>query len=122
MTDVPSWIRSVRSPTAASQLMANGACPCWCRHGWKWSEMNAESRPTCSACAANETRSRGPNCSADAFQPTLSTPTPSDRGGVTPPAYVRAQRASPVDDDLVAEAHLAVEPDEQRLVAHVDAS
>src|SRR3954454_4301908 len=114
-------MRSVRSPTAASQLMAKGACPSRWRHGWKWSEMKAESSPTCSACTANVTRSRGPNCSADAFQPTLSTPTPSGHGGVTSPAYVgMLGRPSPVDDDLVAEAHLVVELDELGLVAHVD--
>src|SRR6476660_213672 len=123
MTDVPSWMRSVRSPTAASQLIANGACPCWWRHGWKWSEMKAESSPTSSACAAYVTRSRGPNCSADAFQPTLSTLTPSGRGGVVPPAYGRALSSpSPVHDDLVADAHLVVQLDQQRLVAHVDAA
>src|SRR3954469_25672455 len=83
--------------------------------------MKAESSPTCSACVTNVTRSRGPNCSADAFQPTLSTPTPSGRGGVTSPAYVgMLGRPSPVDDDLVAEAHLVVELDELGLVAHVD--
>src|SRR6478735_11880946 len=122
MTDVPSWMRSVRSPPAASQLIANGACPCWWRQGWKWSEMKTESSPTCSACAAYVTRSRGPNCSADAFQPTLSTPTPSGRGGVTSPAYGGVSRGpSPVDDDLVADADLVVELDQQGLVAHVDA-
>src|SRR6476469_3376827 len=122
MTDVPSWMCSVRSPTAASQLIANGACPCWWRQGWKWSEMKTESSPTSSARAAYVTRSRGPNCSADAFQPTFSTPTPSGRGGVTSPAYVGASRGpSPVDDDLVADPDLVVELDEQGLVAHVHA-
>src|SRR4051794_4822566 len=116
-------MRSVRSPAAASQLMAKGACPPRWRQGWEWSEMKAESSPTRSACAANVTRSRGPNCSADAFQPTLSTPTPSGRGGVTRPAYVGVLRwPSPVDDDLVAEPDLVVELDEQGLVAHVDAA
>src|SRR6478672_6544604 len=85
--------------------------------------MKTESSPTCSACAAYVTRSRGPNCSADAFQPTLSTLTPSGRGGVVPPAYGRALSSpSPVDDDLVADAHLVVQLDQQRLVAHVDAA
>ena len=100
-----------------------GRAACWWRHGWKWSEMKTESSPTCSACAAYVTRSRGPNCSADAFQPTLSTLNPSGRGGVVPPAYGRALSSpSPVDDDLVADADLVVEPDQQRLVAHVDAA
>ena len=66
-TEVPSWMRDVRSPTAANQLSANGACPPSWRHGRKWSETTALSRPTCSACTAYSTRSRGPNCSADAL-------------------------------------------------------
>src|SRR5690349_6223101 len=83
--------------------------------------MKAESSPTCSACVANVTRSRGPNCSADAFQPTLSTPTPSGRGGVTVASLRRGARGpSPVDHHRVADPHLAVELDEQRLVADVD--
>src|SRR6478735_3712929 len=138
MTEVPSTTRSVRSPAAASHAMANGACPPSCRHGWKWSEMKTESSPTSSACTAYVTRSRGPNCSADAFQPTLSTVPPVVTWGVRS-AYDRAvsprpghpTRAyavrpgpvsrSPVHDDLVADAGLVVELDQQRLVAHVDA-
>jgi hypothetical protein len=50
--DVPSCTRDVRSPTGASQESENGACPPWCRHGWKWSLIITESRPTSSASTA----------------------------------------------------------------------
>ena len=67
MTDVPSRTRSVRSPTAASQDIENGAWPPVWRQGWKWSEIITLSRPTCSAWTANSTSSRGLNCSAEAL-------------------------------------------------------
>ena len=66
-TLVPSSTRSVRSPTAAIQASANGACPPVCRHGRKWSDTDTLSSPTCSARTAYSTSSRGPNCSADAL-------------------------------------------------------
>src|SRR5665647_3110594 len=72
MTDVPSRTRSVRSPTAASHAMENGAWPPVWRQGWKWSEIITLSRPTCSACTANSTSSRGLNCSAEALYPIRS--------------------------------------------------
>ena len=67
MTEVPSWTRSVRSPSAASQASENGACPPWWRHGWKWSEIITLSSPTCSARTAKSSSSRGANCSAEAL-------------------------------------------------------
>lgn len=66
-TLVPSTTRSVRSPTAAIHAKENGACPPWCRQGWKWSLTITLSSPTCSASTEYSTRSRGPNCSADAL-------------------------------------------------------
>ncbi len=48
-TLVPSVIREVRSPTAASQANENGACPPSWRHGWKWSETTTLSKPSSSA-------------------------------------------------------------------------
>ena len=68
-TDVPSWIRDVRSPTAVIHAIADGAWPPSCRHGRKWSDTTALSRPTSSARTAYSTSSRGPNCSADALYP-----------------------------------------------------
>ncbi len=68
-TDVPSWIREVRSPTAVIQANADGAWPPSWRQGRKWSETTALSSPTSSARTAYSTSSRGPNCSADALYP-----------------------------------------------------
>ena len=66
-TLVPICTRDVRSPTAVIQASENGACPPSWRHGWKWSLTTTLSRPTSSARTANSTRSRGPNCSAEAL-------------------------------------------------------
>jgi hypothetical protein len=41
-------MREVFAPSAPSQLKENDACPPWCRHGWKWSLMKIESKPTVS--------------------------------------------------------------------------
>ena len=68
-TLVPSSIRSVAWPAAPSQTSAFGAWPLVCRQGWKWSEMAAMSKPSRSASTVEVTSSRGPNCSAEAFQP-----------------------------------------------------
>ena len=70
-TLVPSSTREVRSPTALIHAIENGACPPRCRHGWKWSLTTTLSRPCSSARTANSTRSRGPNCSAEALYPIL---------------------------------------------------
>src|SRR2546421_3970235 len=74
-TEVPSSIRSVRSPTAVIHVSENGACPPLCRQGWKWSLTVALSIPWASAATASSTSSRGANCSADALYPSLSSTT-----------------------------------------------
>ncbi len=64
--------RLVRAPSAPSQAIDEGACPPVCFHGWKWSLMNTELKPTSSAVQENASSSFGPNCSADALYPILS--------------------------------------------------
>src|SRR3954462_1023875 len=66
----------VRSPTAAIQVSANGACPPSCRQGWKWSLTATLSIPCASAATAISTSSRGSNCSADALYPSFSATGP----------------------------------------------
>ncbi len=48
-TEVPMTMRSVFAPSAPSQAIAAGACPSVCFHGCRWSEMNTDSKPACSA-------------------------------------------------------------------------
>src|SRR5688572_7059689 len=72
MTLVPILIVDVRSPTAAIHVSENGAWPPSCRHGWKWSLVNTDSKPLASAATAISTSSRGANCSAEALYPSVS--------------------------------------------------
>src|SRR5262245_26989835 len=62
----------VLAPSAPSHAKENGACPPVSRQGWKWSLTTALSKPSCSARIPYFSRSCGPNCSADAFQPSVN--------------------------------------------------
>src|SRR5579863_1215390 len=64
--------RLVLAPSAPSQASELGACPSVCFHGWKWSLTNTDSNPTSSARREKSSKSRGPNCSADALYPSFS--------------------------------------------------
>ncbi len=64
-------------PTAAIQGSAAGAWPPSCRQGRKWSDAQTLSSPSSSASTAYSTRSRGPNCSADALYPIFRSTGPS---------------------------------------------
>src|SRR5438309_11734178 len=66
-------MREVRAPSAPSQTSEDGACPSVCFQGWKWSLMKTESNPACSAAQPKSSSCPGPNCSADALYPSLST-------------------------------------------------
>ena len=66
-TLVPSVTRSVAWAAAPSQTRAFGAWPPVCRHGWKWSLVQTESKPARSAATARSSSRRGGNCSAEAL-------------------------------------------------------
>src|SRR5262245_41188058 len=65
-------MREVRAPSAPSQGSEYGAWPRVWRHGWKWSLMKTDSKPTSSARHAKSSNSLGENCSADALYPSLN--------------------------------------------------
>src|SRR5271156_4723831 len=75
-------MRDVRAPSAPSHASEKGAWPPWCFQGWKWSLMKTESKPDCSARRENWSNSVGPNCSADALYPSLSTVRPPTSWGL----------------------------------------
>jgi hypothetical protein len=62
---VISSIRSVRWEIAPSVPQAKGLSPCASIQGWKWSEIEAKSKPTCSARSAWATRSGAANSSLE---------------------------------------------------------
>src|SRR5687767_11674187 len=63
--------RDVRAPSAPSHVSENGAWPSTCFHGWKWSLMNTDSKPTSSARHEKSSNLPGANCSAEALYPSL---------------------------------------------------
>ena len=82
VTPTVTSIDDVRSAIAPSTDQTNGECPCASIHGWKWSEMDAKSKPWSSAMPARSTRRRG-GCSS------LESVSPNFVGAmvrVTPPA------------------------------------
>ena len=65
--------RDVLAPSAPSQVSEKGAWPSTCFHGWKWSLMKTESKPTSSARHEKSSNLPGANCSAEALYPSLIT-------------------------------------------------
>src|SRR5258708_36107196 len=65
--------RDVLAPSAPSHVREKGAWPSTCFHGWKWSLMKTESKPTSSARHEKPSNLPGANCSADALYPSLIT-------------------------------------------------
>ena len=65
VTPVPTRSRSVACAIPPITLQTNGLCPCESVHGWKWSEIMANSKPASSAARAFRTRSFGPCSSQD---------------------------------------------------------
>ena len=64
VTPVPRRIRSVAFATAPITLQTNALWPWLSVHGWKWSEIERNSKPASSAARALRTRSFG-GCSSD---------------------------------------------------------
>ena len=64
---MPSVTRLVACDAAPSQTSAFGAWPSVWRQGWKWSLVQTESKPACSAATARSSRRCGGNCSAEAL-------------------------------------------------------
>src|SRR3954470_18028897 len=130
-------MRFVLAPSAPSQANENGACPPVSRHGWKWSLMIALSNPSSSARTPYRSSSCGPNCSADAFQPSVNMNAmvrslsiiplhgiPEVRPGDDLASLIadaaRAERIDLVDGDVVAIAQKIVSKSEGRIVRLVD--
>src|SRR6185437_9146905 len=72
-TLVPITTRDVLEPSAPSHVSEKGAWPSTCFHGWKWSLMKTESKPTSSARHEKPSNLPGANCSADALYPSFIT-------------------------------------------------
>src|SRR5260370_22726339 len=84
--------RDVLAPSAPSHVSEKGAWPSTCFHGWKWSLMKTESKPTSSARQEKPSNLPGANCSADALYPSLITTVswlaPVDADAVAPAAEI----------------------------------
>ncbi len=89
VTPTVTSIDDVRSAIAPSTDQTKGECPWASSHGWKWSEMDAKSKPWSSAMPARSTRRRG-GCSS------LESVSPNFVGAMVPgyPAGRRCIRAS----------------------------
>src|SRR5215467_12085502 len=83
--------RDVLAPSAPNHVSEKGAWPSTCFHGWKWSLMKTESKPTSSAKQEKPSNLFGANCSADALYPSLITatsPNLAPANAVAPPAEI----------------------------------
>src|SRR5205085_2572845 len=69
VTPVRIGIRSVASAIAPRTLQTNGLSPCSSSHGWKWSEIRANSNPEASAIRAWATSSCGVRSSEERAYP-----------------------------------------------------
>ena len=69
VTPVPSRIRSVACEIPPITDQTNGLWPCESVHGWKWSEIIANSSPVSSARRASWTRSFGGSSSYQTARP-----------------------------------------------------
>jgi hypothetical protein len=74
VTPVISSSRSVASEIAPSTLQTKGLWPCLSTHGWKWSEIPANSKPARSARTACAVKARGPNSSQESVYPNATPP------------------------------------------------
>jgi len=67
VTPVPTTSREVAWARAPITLHTSGLWPWASVHGWKWSEISANSKPCSSASTALRTRSLGANSSLDSL-------------------------------------------------------
>src|SRR5207248_1989292 len=70
---VASGSRGARAAAPPRTDHAKGLWSCSATHGWKWSEIDANSKPASSAASAWATRSRAPRISVINFKPKMVT-------------------------------------------------